>query len=158
MTHAVPIPFGGHAQVFDRTSMEEISRKQFLLTGYLEALIKMHFTSWRNGSGDLEAGALMTATLPHDLPHISILTPSDPKQRGSQLSITLSLSLCAVQEQLKKRGIVVRDMTRESDHGARCVLVSLASLVSLSLIDCTVRCAETMCPSCGASTSLQLLL
>jgi kynureninase len=104
-------------QVFSQTSMEEISRKQFLLTGYLEVLLKMNFSKHSashyqqndnhcsNNSSDSDSE---NSNVLNDLPSIQILTPSDPNQRGSQLSISFSIPLCAVQEELKKNGIVVR--------------------------------------------------
>ena len=98
--------------IFDKTSMEEISRKQFLLTGYLEYLLKCHFnTSTRKkGIAEIiisEEEEDEACFLDSDLPSVEILTPSDPKQRGSQLSISFSIPLSCVQEELKKKGIVV---------------------------------------------------
>lgn len=89
--------------------MESISRKQFLLTGYLEVLLKLFFSRTRINhphSSDFENSNIVNYS--DDLPSIEIITPSDPKQRGSQLSISFSVPLCAVQEELKKNGIVVR--------------------------------------------------
>ena len=87
--------------IFSQTSMEDISKKQFLLTGYLEYLLKLHFK---------QSNCLNTIAddVSNDgLPTVEILTPSDPKQRGSQLSICFSIPLACVQEELKKRGVVV---------------------------------------------------
>lgn len=131
-------------QIFSQTSMEEISRKQFLLTGYLEVLLKLYFSRSRphhhNGHhSDMENSNVLSYI--DDLPSIDILTPSDPKQRGSQLSISFSVPLCAVQEELKKNGVVVRKSSHESvliialyhtrEDGISCVLCkSLSVLVS----------------------------
>lgn len=88
--------------------MEEIFKKQFLLTGYLEYLITSHF----NKSSQKSIGfANVMTNIGHndnsDLPTVDIITPSDPYQRGSQLSLSFSVPLACVQEELQKRGIVV---------------------------------------------------
>jgi kynureninase len=49
--------------LFDRTSMHDLRRRSFALTAFLEQLLK------------------------HFLPEVKIMTPSDPHQRGSQLSL-----------------------------------------------------------------------
>ncbi len=41
------------------------------------------------------------------MPSVEIITPSDPEQRGSQLSLIFSVPLTEVQEELQKRGVVV---------------------------------------------------
>jgi kynureninase len=41
------------------------------------------------------------------MPSVEIITPADPEQRGSQLSLIFSVPLTAVQEELQKRGVVV---------------------------------------------------
>ena len=43
----------------------------------------------------------------HEMPSVEIITPSNPAQRGAQLSLTFSVPLAAVQEELQKRGVVV---------------------------------------------------
>jgi len=40
-------------------------------------------------------------------PYLKIITPSDPEQRGSQLSIWLSVHVGHVFEELSLRGVVV---------------------------------------------------
>jgi kynureninase len=82
--------------IFSQTSIEEIWKKQFLLTGFLEYLLKSYFGTSNSISGYCET---------QDLPSIEIITPSDPSQRGSQLSLIFSVPLASVQEELQKRGI-----------------------------------------------------
>ena len=72
--------------------MERILRKQYLLTGYLECLLKKHLSP--------ESGRELT---------LKIITPEDPKQRGSQLSLVFSKEVSDVHKKLEKRAIVVRD-------------------------------------------------
>ena len=40
--------------------------------------------------------------------HVEILTPSDPDQRGAQLSLSFSINITQVFLELMKRGVVVR--------------------------------------------------
>ena len=39
--------------------------------------------------------------------YVNIITPEDPEQRGAQLSITLSVNVNKVHQELEKRGVVV---------------------------------------------------
>lgn len=72
--------------------------KQFLLTGYLEYLLRRNFTNTKtHHSNNNNSG----------LPTVEILTPSDARRRGSQLSIHFSIALANVQEELNKIGVVV---------------------------------------------------
>lgn len=70
--------------------MEKILDKQFLLTGYLELLLKAHFSI-----GDT------------DVPSTTVITPEDVTERGSQLSLEFSYPLHQVHKELQKRGVVV---------------------------------------------------
>ncbi|KAL0190156.1 hypothetical protein M9458_012854, partial [Cirrhinus mrigala] len=68
--------------IFNRTSMKDLRKKSVLLTGYLEYLIRHYYTKDPSDP---------------DKPSVRIITPSDPEQRGCQLSL-------AVFEELEKRG------------------------------------------------------
>lgn len=79
-------------QVFSTTSMQALRRKSILLTGYLEHLIRHHYSQ--------DPGR------PHK-PHVHIITPSDPEQRGCQLSLSFPFQIRKVFQELEKRGVVV---------------------------------------------------
>lgn len=70
--------------------MEELNVKSRLLTGYLEYLIRSHFS--KDSGSD---------------PYIDIFTPSDPSQRGCQLSLCFSINVSTIFSYLTKHGIVV---------------------------------------------------
>lgn len=79
-------------QVFNMTNMKTLRRKSVLLTGYLEYLIKHYYTE--------------DPAQPHK-PYVRILTPSDPQQRGCQLSLSFSVPIRRVFQELEKRGVTV---------------------------------------------------
>lgn len=64
-----------------------------LLTGYLEYLVK-HYHSKDESNPDK--------------PFIKIISPSEPEERGCQLSLCFSLPIRDVFKELEKRGIAVR--------------------------------------------------
>ncbi|XP_064107028.1 kynureninase-like [Macrobrachium nipponense] len=76
-------------EIFDEAEMENLLKKQFLLTGYLEHLVKTQFSS-----GQLDA------------PTATIITPEDTTQRGCQLSFTFSFPLKQIHKEIQKRGVV----------------------------------------------------
>lgn len=76
-------------QVFNKTSMRTLRRKSVLLTGYLEFLLRHFYQKDANK------------------PHMRIVTPSDPEQRGCQLSLSFSVPIGKVFQELEKRGVVV---------------------------------------------------
>ncbi|KAH9415567.1 hypothetical protein DERP_000053 [Dermatophagoides pteronyssinus] len=93
-------------EIFEQTSMEELRQKEYLLTGYLEFMIKSFFpqTDKRNNhqrSADNNGDSRSLL-----MPSIKIITPSDPEQRGAQLSLIFSVPLSIIHEQFQKRGIV----------------------------------------------------
>lgn len=79
--------------MFSMTSMQALRRKSMLLTGYLEYLIQHYYSQ--------------DPARPHR-PHIRIITPSDPEQRGCQLSFSFSTHIGKVLQELRRRGVVVR--------------------------------------------------
>lgn len=79
-------------QVFNMTSMKELRRKSLLLTGYLEYLIRHYYSEDAARS---------------DKPHVRIITPCDPGQRGCQLSLSFSINIRRVFQELEKRGVAV---------------------------------------------------
>lgn len=79
----------GSLELFDAAGIDNLRQKSIRLTGYLESLLK---TELRN---EFENN------------RIRILTPSDPQQRGCQLSLEFPDSMIKVFEQLQSRGIIV---------------------------------------------------
>ena len=69
--------------------MPRILEKQRLLTGFLEMLLLQFFNTSSPPIG-------------------KIITPSDPKERGSQLSLVFTSPVDGIFEDLTRRGIVVR--------------------------------------------------
>lgn len=80
-------------QIFNKTTMKDLRRKSVLLTGYLEYLIRHYYTKDESNP---------------DKASVRIITPSDPEQRGCQLSLSFSCPVRAVFQELEKRGVVVR--------------------------------------------------
>jgi kynureninase len=70
--------------------MSALRAKSLLLTGYLEVLLQRHLSENVNSSI-----------------YVQIITPSDPEQRGCQLSLMFSVPVGQVYEELGKRGVVV---------------------------------------------------
>jgi kynureninase len=89
--------------VFSQTAMSALRQKSKLMTAYLEFLILEHYGSKETAADTVNNGR----------PTIAIITPSDPEQRGCQLSISLSIPVRPVFEELSKRGAVLDE--REPD-------------------------------------------
>ncbi|XP_059417012.1 kynureninase [Carassius carassius] len=83
-------PLQASLEIFNRTSMKDLRRKSVLLTGYLEYLIRHYYTK--------------DPSAPNQ-PLVHIITPSDPQQRGCQLSLCFSCPIRTVFQELEKRGV-----------------------------------------------------
>lgn len=104
-------------QVFNMTSMQALRRKSVLLTGYLEYLIQHFYTK--------------DPAQPHK-PHVHIITPSDPEQRGCQLSLSFSVHIQKVFQELEKRGIAVSRTTVLKSHHWYIYPLMTSNVVNLS--------------------------
>ncbi|XP_062270749.1 kynureninase [Scomber scombrus] len=83
-------PLQASLEVFNMTTMQALRRKSLLLTAYLEYLIQHYYSK--------------DPSRP-DKPHVHIITPSDPQQRGCQLSLSFSVPIRRVFQELEKRGV-----------------------------------------------------
>ncbi|XP_062303426.1 kynureninase [Osmerus eperlanus] len=83
-------PLQASLEVFNMTSMKALRKKSILLTGYLEYLIKHYY--------------VRDDTNPHK-PYVHIITPSNPEERGCQLSLSFSVPIRAIFQELEKRGV-----------------------------------------------------
>ena len=89
--------------------MPAILKKCRLLTGYLEARITKKYGYQGTGS-DVTNGlsAAEKNGVQNENPvYVEIFTPKDPDQRGAQLSLSFSISIIQVFEELMKRGVIV---------------------------------------------------
>uniref|UniRef100_A0A8B9HTV3 Kynureninase n=2 Tax=Astyanax mexicanus TaxID=7994 RepID=A0A8B9HTV3_ASTMX len=85
-------PLQASLEIFNQTTMKDLRKKSILLTGYLEHLLKHYYSK--------------KASDPHK-PCVHIITPSNPAERGCQLSLSFSLPIRAVFKELEKRGVAV---------------------------------------------------
>ena len=84
-------------QIFSETSISELREKSKLLTAYLEYLLLT-----RHGQAvDQKSSAASSR------PYVNIITPSDPEQRGNQLTIRVSVHSELVLNELTRRGVAV---------------------------------------------------
>lgn len=83
-------PLQASLEVFHKAGMAALRKKSLLLTGYLEYLIRHYYSR--------------DPSQPHK-PHVNIITPADPQQRGCQLSLCFSLPIRRVFQELEKRGV-----------------------------------------------------
>jgi len=70
-------------QIFHEAGMDRISKKQFLITGYLEYLLDHYF--------------------PND---IKIITPRNVAERGSQLSLEFNCDLKEFHQKMEQKGVL----------------------------------------------------
>uniref|UniRef100_A0A915PI30 Kynureninase n=1 Tax=Setaria digitata TaxID=48799 RepID=A0A915PI30_9BILA len=88
------VPLIAFLEVLSKTTMHDLRAKSVLLTGYLEYLIN-HFLS--PSSLNRRTKKVMC----------TIMTPSDPEQRGCQLSLKFNVNISLVYEELIRRGVAV---------------------------------------------------
>ncbi|KYO18057.1 kynureninase isoform X1 [Alligator mississippiensis] len=77
-------------EVFGQTTMKALRRKSILLTGYLEYLIKHHYSKDKASP---------------EKPSVKIITPPQIEERGCQLTLTFSVPIKSVFTELNKRGV-----------------------------------------------------
>ena len=85
-------------QIFHDAGMDRILQKQFLLTGYLEYLLRKYFSGSVNGTDDQTDNGSTK---------IEILTPVDHRWRGCQLSLVFNIDVGQVHKKLEENGVVV---------------------------------------------------
>lgn len=73
--------------IIEEATLKQILKKQFLLTGYYETLINYFICK-------------------NDKSAIQIITPSDPRQRGSQLTLKINSVNTNINTEFEKRGII----------------------------------------------------
>uniref|UniRef100_A0A8C5KCG1 Kynureninase n=1 Tax=Jaculus jaculus TaxID=51337 RepID=A0A8C5KCG1_JACJA len=78
-------------EIFRQATVKALRRKSILLTGYLEYMIKLHYSKDNKESMQ---------------PVVSIITPSCVEKRGCQLTLTFSTPKKTVFKELEKRGVV----------------------------------------------------
>uniref|UniRef100_A0A8R1TP81 Kynureninase n=1 Tax=Onchocerca volvulus TaxID=6282 RepID=A0A8R1TP81_ONCVO len=88
------VPLIAFLEVLSKTTMQALRTKSMLLTGYLEYLIN-HFLS--PSSLNRRTKKIMC----------NIITPSDPEQRGCQLSLKFNVDISLLYGELVRRGVVV---------------------------------------------------
>lgn len=89
----------GSLEVFDKTSIAELRQKSKLLTAYLEYLLLRYYAEPKAGSSSYEGSRTK--------PTVTIITPTDPDERGCQLSVRFSLPIAQVFKELMKSGVVL---------------------------------------------------
>ncbi|XP_022103616.1 kynureninase-like [Acanthaster planci] len=98
------IPVKASLEIFAKTSLSALRKKSLLLTGYLEYLVRLYFSrpqsqSQNESIGKTESDAATGV-------YIDIITPSDPAERGCQLSLMFNTTIDDVLTQLFKRGVL----------------------------------------------------
>ncbi|KAK2509723.1 hypothetical protein MC885_020989 [Smutsia gigantea] len=78
-------------EIFRQATMKALRRKSILLTGYLEYMIKHYYSKDKAESKK---------------PIVNIITPSHVEERGCQLTLTFSVPMNHVFQELEKRGVV----------------------------------------------------
>jgi kynureninase len=95
--------------IFSKTSMSALRQKSKLLTAYLEYLLMYYYgkEDQDNLSSTSLSNKAPNRSRSANKPSIMILTPGDPEQRGCQLSISLSIPVGPLFNELSQRGVVL---------------------------------------------------
>jgi len=91
----------GSLEVFDKTSVAELRNKSKLLTAYLEHLLLHYYAEPEVGSSSAADERSRTKA------SVKIITPTDPDERGCQLSVRFSLPIAQVFKELTQSGVVL---------------------------------------------------
>ncbi|TKR58414.1 hypothetical protein L596_029862 [Steinernema carpocapsae] len=83
----------GFLEVYKKTNIQELRSKSIHLTGYFEHLVKHHL------------GADSPYRKKDSKVACTIMTPSDPEQRGCQLSLKFNIDIATVYQELVRRGV-----------------------------------------------------
>lgn len=100
-------PLQASLEIFNKATMKALRRKSILLTGYLEYMIKHYY-----GKDKAETKK----------PVVNIITPSNIEDRGCQLTLSFSVPITYVFQELEKRGVVC---DRREPNGIRVAPVPL---------------------------------
>lgn len=76
-------PLKASLAIFDEIGMDRLRAKSLKLTGYMQSLIESRCAG-----------------------RVSVLTPTDPAERGAQLSLVVSKQTAGIRDRLEQRGIV----------------------------------------------------
>lgn len=117
-------------EIFKQATMKALRRKSILLTGYLEYLIKHYYNK---------------DTADTKKPFVNIITPSCIEERGCQLTLTFSVPMKYVFQELEKRGVVC---DKREPNGIRVAPVPLYNSFHdvykfINLLTSTLDSAET---------------
>lgn len=88
-------------KVFEQTTIKDLRKKSLLLTGYMELLLKQNFSRTPEGEQ-------ATAKRPRmaDGVSVEIISPSEPDERGCQLSVRFPCLTEDVHQKLHHRGVI----------------------------------------------------
>ncbi|XP_038052573.1 kynureninase-like isoform X2 [Patiria miniata] len=98
------IPVKASLEIFAKTSMSALRKKSLLLTGYLEYLVRLYFSKPHSLPQNESNGKTLNDAAT-DI-YIHVITPSEPSERGCQLSLMFNTAIDDIFTQLLKRGVL----------------------------------------------------
>jgi kynureninase len=87
--------------------MKTLRKRSLILTGYLELLLIKHFSG---GKKPIKSNFIILNIIiffKFEANSIEYITPTNPEERGSQISVRFSKNVKDVHLELEKRGVVV---------------------------------------------------